>query len=141
MKEKALTLVEVMVTLAIIVLLAVIIISSILSPKIITNEKHAKDALKAIARAYEVFAAKHNGSYNETLKNLSNQSIYNPPYISVDYSTGSHEGYTFSCAASAASYVCNARPEILKETGTKSFAICSGGVLKEASGDAAPPCP
>lgn len=141
MKNKAVTLIEVMVTLSIFVLLVIIIISSILSPKIIINEKRAKEALKAVSRAYEVFASKHNGSYNESLKNLANQSIYNPPYINIDLSAGTHNGYNFSCVSSNAGYVCQARPEIFKETGTKAFSACNGGVLREASAEAAPPCP
>lgn len=141
MKARGLTLVEVMVTLAIIVLLAVIVISSILSPKIITNEKHAKDALRAISQAYEAYALKHNGSYNETLKNLANQSIYNPPYLNIDYSSEPREGYNFACVSNSSGYVCYAKPEIFRETGMRSFTICTKGIFKEATADVPPPCP
>lgn len=141
MKNKAVTLIEVMVTLSIFVLLVIIVISSILSPKIIINEKRAKEALKAVSRAYELYALKHNGSYNESMKNLSNQSIYNPPFINIDLSAGTHNGYNFSCISSNAGYVCHARPEVFRETGTRSFSACNGGVLKDAPGEAAPQCP
>lgn len=141
MMKKSVTLVEVMVTLAIFVLLVIIIASSILSPKIITNEKRAREGLKAISRAYELYALNHNGSYNESLKNLSNQGIYNPPFLNIDFSTGTHNGYNFSCASNSTGYICQARPAVFRETGTKSFSVCNGAVLREASGETAPACP
>jgi len=141
MRKRALTLVEVMVTLSIIVLLAVIVISSLLSQKIIGNERKAQEGLLIISGAYEAYSTQHKGNYSVTLKDLSNQGIYNPPYLKVDYSAGANNGYTFSCTENNAGYVCIAKPAKLKETGTKTFSVCTGGVLREAVGETAPACP
>jgi len=141
MRKRGLTLVEIMVSIAIISLLTVIIISSILSHKVIYNESQAQDTLRNISRGYDLYAAKHNGSYNETVKNLADRSLYKPPYLKIDYTAEAYNGYIFSCVANNAGYICSAKPEVLKETGTKSFTICTGGILKEASGETAPPCP
>ena len=130
-----------MITLAIIVLLSTIVISSLFSSKAIENERMAQDALKGISRGYEAFSAKHNGNFNETVRNLANPGMYNPSFIPADYSSGEYRGYNFSCTANNAGYVCNARPAAYKETGSKSFAICTGGILREAAGSTQPACP
>lgn len=136
--RKGFTLVEIMIVVAIIALLAAIAIPNLLRARVNANESNAQATLKTIATACESFASANNGNYPAAMANLTGA---NPPYLNEDYTTAARQGYNFACTLAAAGYTCTAVPVTVNTTGTRSFAICTGAVLREAAGGAAPACP
>lgn len=139
MARKGFTLVEIMIVVAIIALLAAIAIPNLLRARVNANESAAQATLRTISTACESFAAANSGNYPTAIANLTGAT---PKYLNEDYTASSRQGYTFACGTLGASgYTCTAVPVTINVTGTKSFSICTGGVLKEAAGESAPSCP
>lgn len=124
--NKGFTLVEIMVVVGIIALLAAIIIPNFLTARVQANEASAQAALKTIATAMENYAAINN-VYPIATSALTSAS---PPYINVNYFTGTHNGYQFTDTLTQATYQILAVP-ITSSHGTKSFSMTTGGVLSE----------
>jgi prepilin-type N-terminal cleavage/methylation domain-containing protein len=137
-RRKGFTLVEIMIVVAIIALLAAIAISNLLRARVNANETTAQATLKTLSTAAESFASANGGNYPTAIADLTGAT---PPYINENY-IGNRQGYTFVYATSTAvAYLFTAVPITLGTTGTRSFAICTGGILREAVGGAAPACP
>ncbi|RJO63965.1 MAG: prepilin-type N-terminal cleavage/methylation domain-containing protein [Candidatus Omnitrophota bacterium] len=138
--KKGFTLVEIMIVVAIIALLAAIAIPNLLRARVNANESTAQATLKTIATAAESFASANAGAYPS---NMSAMLTANPAYLNENYTNGTRQGYNFTCTFTATSYVCNATPATINQTGTRSFAICTGAVMNtSAVGSAtAPACP
>ena len=137
--RKGFTLVEIMIVVAIIALLAAIAIPGLLRARVNANETGAQATLRTISTACESYAAANSGNYPGTIAAMTGAT---PKYLNEDYTAAARQGYTFACGTLAASgYTCTAVPVTLNVTGTKSFSICTGGVLKEAAGATAPACP
>ena len=137
--RKGFTLVEIMIVVAIIALLAAIAIPNLLRARVNANEANAQAVLKTIATAAESFGAANNGLYPDVMTDLTGAT---PPYLNENY-TGNRQGYTFACTfnADGSGYSCTAIPVTLNTTGTRSFTICTGAILREVVGGAAPACP
>ena len=123
-KQNAFTLVEIMIVVVIIALLAAIAIPNLLRAKNQAQEAAAQANLKLMASALENYAA-INSAYPTTTSALMGVT---PPYLSVDYFTGTHSGYTYSHSLGGYSYLISAYPAF-SQPGIASFTITTGGIL------------
>lgn len=123
-KKGGFTLVEIMIVVGIIALMAAVAIPNLLRAKVSANEAAARATLKAISNSLENYAVLNN-IYPANTSALIGAS---PPYLNVDYFTGTHNGYTFSATLANYSYSVQAAPVNIN-TGTTLFTIATGGVL------------
>lgn len=122
--RKAFTLVEIMITVAIIALLCAIAIPNLMRAKLNSNQASAQATLKAIANALETYAIT-NGVYPAQMTSLIGAA---PPYLNKDYFSGTFNGYNFSPTVTDYAYLVTALP-VSSSTGTVSYSITTGGVL------------
>lgn len=123
-KKKGFSLVEIMVVVGIIALLTAMLIPNFLKHRAHANDTAAQAALKAISTAMEAFASA-NGTYPTDPNSLLGAT---PPYLSSDYFTGTHNGFTFSSSLTTGSYSVTATP-LGSNQGTASYTISTGSVL------------
>ncbi len=126
--RRGFTLVEVMIVLMVIALLVTIAIPQILRVRLIANESIAQATLKTISNALETYA-------NDTQEYPVDPNLLlttTPTYLNSDYFTGTHSGYTYSPAITNYSYQVTATP-VSPNTGSRTFAISTGGVLAEVT--------
>jgi type II secretory pathway pseudopilin PulG len=121
-----------MIVVAIIALLAAIAIPNLLRQRVNAAETYAQASLKTISAAYESYAAKE-GTYNETLANLADTTVYDPPYLNKDFSACTAaapcQGYAFSCTPAVGSYSCSATAEAIMSGKASDYSITqSGGI-------------
>jgi len=121
---KAFTLVEMMIVVVIIAVLAAIAIPNLLRSRVQAHEATAQASLKLIANALENYAA-INSDYPTATTALMGVT---PPYLSIDYFTGVHGGYTFTHSLNSYSYLISAFPTST-QPGIASFTITTGGLL------------
>src|SRR3989338_7566733 len=107
------TLVEIMVTIAIIALLAAIAIPNLLRSKTAANESYAQSTLKTISGALENYYAVNNKYPTDT--NLLLGAA--PAYLNKDYFIGNLNGYSFTNVLTDYTYVITAAP-ISSSSGT-----------------------
>lgn len=119
------TLVEVMIVIGIIALLAAIAIPNLVRARVSANESSAQATLKSIATAMENYAALNN-VYPTTTTLLLGAT---PPYLNVNYFTGSHNGYSFTTVLADYYYTVTASP-LGTNSGTVTYTITTGGVLQ-----------
>ena len=119
----AFTLVEILVVVAIIALLATIAIPNLLRARVTANQTSAQATLKAISTAIETYASSNNGYPTSTTI-----IVGNPAYLSTDYFTGTHNGYTFAPTLTSSSYVIVAIPTASSQ-GIDSYTISTGSIL------------
>jgi prepilin-type N-terminal cleavage/methylation domain-containing protein len=119
------SLVEVLIVVGIIAMLAWIAIPNLLRARTTANQTAAQVALKLISNAMEHYASV-NSVYPTTTTLLIGAS---PPYLSVDYFTGTHNGYAFTSTLADYSYTVTAAPSG-PGAGTSTFTVTTGGVLQ-----------
>lgn len=135
-QRKGFTLVEIMIVVAIIALLAAIAIPNLLRARVNSNESAAQATLKTLSTAAESFASANGGNYPTAIADMTGAT---PPYLNENYTAANRQGYTFAYAVSlATAYEFTAVPVTVNVTGTRSFRICTGGIMREAAGGAAP---
>ena len=110
----------------IILLLAAIAIPNILRVRVNANETNAQATLKAMANAMEMYVNANN-NYPSVPSDLLNAS---PPFLSVDYFTGTYNGYTYTPILSPSAYTVHAIP-VSSNLGTVSYTVSTGGVIQQ----------
>ena len=119
------TLVEIMIVVAIIALLAAIAIPNLVRAKVSSNDAVAKATLKSIATAFENYYTTNN-QYPPATTSLIGAA---PPYLTLDYFTGTHNGFTYSVASlTSYTYQISANP-VSTNLGTTTFTISTGSVI------------
>lgn len=119
------TLVEIMIVVTIIALLATIAIPNLMRARVQANESAAQSTLRTISSSLENFYALNNEYPIETTSLIG----ATPPYLNVDYFSGTRSGYTFSASLAPYSYQISAVP-IGSSHGTHSYTISTGAVLQ-----------
>lgn len=144
-KDDGFTLVEIMIVVAIIAALSALAIPNLLRSRVTANEAMAQATLKRISTSIESYAAGNDGVYPTSIDVLIGE---NPPYLNEDYTSGTRNGYVFSCPTmTSSSYSCTARPVDCGTTGTKSWVVNTGAVMTEdadcvpSGGGGGPPGP
>lgn len=129
--KKGFTLIEIMIVVAIVALLAAIAIPNMLRARINAMEASAQTILKTIATACESYTAANIGNYPTSISNLTSTQA-DPPYLNEDYTSGTHQGYSFSCGnMTTTSYTCTATPQGTFAGKAKTYNITTGAVLNE----------
>lgn len=121
---KAFSLVEIMIVVAIIALLSAIAIPNAIRARVNSNNTVAQATLKSISTALENYYA-INTAYPIDINDLIGDS---PPYLSVDYFNGAHNGFTYTPATTNSTYSVTAIPQGAN-FGAFSYTITTGAVL------------
>jgi len=125
-KDLGFTLIEIMITIAIIALLAAIGIPSLLRARMTANESMAQSSLKTMSTAIENFAAANDGEYPTLPSDLTDVT---PPYLNRPYCGQTIQGYTYNCAGGTTGYTVVASPLNPGTTGDTTYRITTGGIL------------
>ena len=118
------TLVEVMIVVAIIALLAVIAIPNLYRARVQANQSTAQAHLKSIANSLENYAAVHSVYPSNTSQLLG----ASPPYLSIDFFSGTHAGYSFTSILADYYYTITAVPANVS-SGTSTYTLTTGGII------------
>lgn len=88
------------------------------------NDRVAQEVLDKMAHATRRFARKNNGVYPQHMNQLTD--VF-PPYIKDNYCNRIFSGFHYNCHMSADGFKFIATPLTVGQTGSKVFAITTGG--------------
>lgn len=128
MNKKGLTLVESMLSVAIIILLIAIAIPAV---KRMSNERAARASVLSLSAAAETYAKSHSGVYPARLDELT-ASVSSAPDFCSDLSgkaVKSSRGYNYKCISTAGGYTFEASPITSGITGSVTYTVTTGGGL------------
>lgn len=130
-KEKAFTLIEIMVVVAIVATLAALAVSSMLRSRMNANEVAAIAGCRNISTGNQNFYGNSNPhTYPSALTDLTSPTS-NPAYIDSVLATGTRQGYIYShVLVDAEHFRLNADPVNSGTTGTRHFFVDQTGVLR-----------
>lgn len=123
-KTKGFTLIEIMIVIGIIAVLAAVAIPNVLNAYLATKQTIARATLKTISTSLEHYFL-NKGNYPSNTTALTSAV---PPYLSVDYFTGTHNSYNYSDELAGYSYTITATP-VATLIGATSYTMSTGGVL------------
>ena len=118
------TLIEILIVVSLIAILTAMAIPNLLRAKVASNDTLAKATLRCVATALESYISS-NSQYPDTTDKLLTG---NPPYMNVDYFTGTYNGFTFSAELNSFFYSVTATPDHPNH-GSASFTISTGGSI------------
>ncbi len=126
-RNKAFTLVEIMIVVAIIALLAALALPNLLRAKMASNDAQAKAALRGLSTAAEVYANENDSLYPVDVTSLTGAT---PPYIlTADPCGMTKNGYDFVCTMAIGGYTIVATPTTVGSSGTTTYTMTTGGIL------------
>ena len=149
--ERGFTLVEIMIVVAIIALLAAIAIPNVLRGRTTANEASAIGNLRALVSSLEMFRSVNN-NYPATANWVANMYTtpdpdFGPPSFNhamdgtacpAGPASSCTQGYRYTyTSAGAGTYTVNANPDVLGNTGTRSFLADESGVTRHCTGTGA----
>ena len=139
-KNKAFTLIEIMVVVAIIGMLAAFAISMMVRSRMTTNETVAIASCKTIASACQsYYSVNIPHTYPSSLVLLGG-AAGGPAYIDSSLVSGLRSGYTFTYALTTpVSFTVNANPEFIGRTGNRFFYTDETGRMTAKTGGSAGP--
>jgi len=126
--KRGFTLVEIMIVVAIIALLAAIAIPNLLRARHNANEAAAVASLRTLSTAEESYRAAQNPLIYGTMAQLGAAT---PAYIDATLAAGAKQGYNFTMTAgpTANVYTITAVPQVVGQTGTRTFSVDQTGVV------------
>ncbi len=125
-KSPGFTLVEIMLVLVIIILLAAMPLQNLLKHRVTANDTMTKAVLRTISTALEMYSSQFNSfplDYDDLIGDT-------PPFLSVNYFEGIHNGFSYSYNVTPATYSIIATP-VSATAGTASFKVETGGTISE----------
>ncbi|MEW6170401.1 MAG: prepilin-type N-terminal cleavage/methylation domain-containing protein [Candidatus Omnitrophota bacterium] len=126
MKYNGFTLIEIMITVAIVALLSTLAIPNILRARINAQETLAISTLKHISTACEVFASANNALYPGNEAALTGAT---PPYLNQAYCGLNLQGYSYTCNFSVNAYTITSTPVNPGIAGNRTFTVTTGGIF------------
>ena len=127
LKNKAFTLIEILIVVAIVAILATLVAPSVIRSRITTNETLAQAHLNTIATAIENYSMAHNG-YPNAVTLLTSGT---PPYLNNDFFASPRDGYQFTATVlNTGGYAILAAPVNNTTDGHTSFTISTGFLLR-----------
>ena len=130
-RQKAFTLIEIMVVVAIVATLAALAVSSMLRSRMNANELGAIAGCRTIATGSQNFYNNNNPhTYPSALSDLTSPAS-TPAYIDSVLASGTRQGYTYTYVlVDAEHFLLNADPVSPGTTGTRHFFVDQTGVLR-----------
>lgn len=130
--KRGFTLVEIMIVVAIIALLAAIAIPNLLRARHNANEAAAVASLRTLSTAEESYRAAQNPLIYGTMAQLGAAT---PAYIDATLAAGAKQGYNFTMTAgpTANVYTITAVPQVVGQTGTRTFSVDQTGVVMDVT--------
>ena len=129
------SLVEIMIVIAIIALLAAMAVPGLLRARFTSNQALAKNTIRSMSAAAEMYAASNGGSYPLDMTDMTD---FNPSYMQKNYCDQSVSGYTYTCPEAENyeyAYMYVATPTIIGTTGNVTYTIVTGGDITEAASE------
>ncbi len=132
LNQKAFSLVEIMIVIAIIAILAAMAVPGLLRARFTSNQALAKNTIRSMSAAAEMYAASNGGSYP---LEMSDMTDFNPSYMQKNYCDQSVSGFTYTCPAAENhqfAYMYIATPTRIGTTGDTVYTIVTGGDMIES---------